>query len=346
MLASGLLWYDDDASRPLAFKLAEAADRYRERVGYEPTACQLNPTQAQAAQQPAAPAAIRRGAKRGVPLPPITLRLIPAAHLRPNYFFVGVEEGDQLRRVSGWHDDLEDLIDHTSARRQSTRPPAAVARPTPPSKPAAMRVARPTETATPAKTTKKVARSGPELERTPMPPASMPPSHHRSAKAEKTPAEAARAATPITAPTAKARKLRIAAESGTARPTAAPARDKETKETPVAATRPAKSVKMPHAAHPAKTAEVARPANPAPAPDRPKRPPKAIHTQPAETVKPATTVKPARAAKPAQAPATPPPVLPVARRKRPAPPAASQATLWAEPAAEAPAAPARRRKTA
>ncbi|HST88661.1 MAG TPA: hypothetical protein VLJ14_09800 [Ktedonobacterales bacterium] len=334
MLASGLLWYDDDASRPLAFKLAEAADRYRERVGYEPTACQLNPTQAQAAQQPPAPAAIRRGAKRGVPLPPITLRLIPAAHLRPNYFFVGVEEGDQLRRVSGWHDDLEDLIDHTSVRRQSTRPPAAVARPTPPSKPAALRVARPTETATPAKTTKKVARSGPELERTPMPPASMPPSHRRSAKAEKTLAEAARAATPITAPTAKARKLRRAAESGTERPAAAPARDKETKETPVAATRPAKSVKMPPAAHPAS------------APDRPKRPPKVTHTQPAKTVKPATTVKPARAAKPAQAPATPPPVLPVARRKRPAPPAASQATLWSEPAAEAPAAPARRRKTA
>src|SRR5689334_19719403 len=141
MLASGLLWYDDDASRPLAFKLAEAADRYRERVGYEPTACQLNPTQAQAAQQPPAPGAVRRGAKRGVPLPPITLRLIPAAHLRPNYFFVGVEEGDQLRRVAGWHDDLEDLVERTPARRQSARPPAASASPTPP-KPAAARTTR------------------------------------------------------------------------------------------------------------------------------------------------------------------------------------------------------------
>src|SRR5689334_7901117 len=151
MLASGLLWYDDDAGRPLAFKLAEAAERYRERIGYEPTACQLNPAQAQAAQQPPASAAIRRGAKRGVPLPPITLRLIPAAHLRPNYFFVGVEEGDQVRRVPGWHDDLEDLVERTPARQQSTRPLAVSAR-SAQSKIAAARTARPAKTAKTAKT--------------------------------------------------------------------------------------------------------------------------------------------------------------------------------------------------
>lgn len=101
MIAAGLLWYDDDVRRPLALKLAEAADRYRERVGFEPTTCFLNP-----AQIPAPPPATGRGSRKKVVGPPITLRLVSDEHLRPNYFFVGIGEDERPKRVRGWRDDL------------------------------------------------------------------------------------------------------------------------------------------------------------------------------------------------------------------------------------------------
>ncbi|MGZ3676227.1 MAG: hypothetical protein ACXVCO_18135, partial [Ktedonobacterales bacterium] len=130
MIASGLLWYDDDAHRPLALKLAEAAQRYRERVGYEPTTCQLNPSQAPVATPSdtatdATPKRVsaRRGSRKAAAnLPPITLALIPDAGLRPNYFFVGVAEGEPLKRASIFRDDdTDDLQPKIPATRQRSK---------------------------------------------------------------------------------------------------------------------------------------------------------------------------------------------------------------------------------
>ncbi|HKS69777.1 MAG TPA: hypothetical protein VJQ45_05130, partial [Ktedonobacterales bacterium] len=75
MIATGLLWYDDDTRRPIALKIAEAADRYRERVGYEPTTCEVSPAQsadALAATQPPAPRA-----RKAAALPRVTLHVEP-----------------------------------------------------------------------------------------------------------------------------------------------------------------------------------------------------------------------------------------------------------------------------
>jgi hypothetical protein len=95
MMASGLLWYDDDKHRSLASKVAEAAQRYRERVGYEPTTCQLNPTliPASTSTRP------QRGRKLGAEAPAISLRLEPNEHLSPNYFYVGVLAGERPKRA-------------------------------------------------------------------------------------------------------------------------------------------------------------------------------------------------------------------------------------------------------
>src|SRR5262249_48928089 len=90
--------------RPVAVKIAEAAQRYRERVGFEPTTCQLNPAQA---NLPVAPQhARKRKSTLTVPVP--ALRLVPNASLRPNYFFVGIEEGERAKRVPGWRPDDEE----------------------------------------------------------------------------------------------------------------------------------------------------------------------------------------------------------------------------------------------
>jgi hypothetical protein len=103
MMVSGLLWYDDDTHRSLAIKVAEAAQRYRERVGYEPTTCQLNPSLI-----PASTVAGPRRARRKEE-PAISLRLEPNEHLRPHYFYVGVLAGERLKRA----------IDPRSPRRKS-----------------------------------------------------------------------------------------------------------------------------------------------------------------------------------------------------------------------------------
>src|SRR5215470_10735644 len=106
MMVSGILWYDDDAHRTLDEKIAEAAQRYRERLGFEPTSCELNAVQAAA---PVQAKAARRSAKRAEPpTPPHNLCLIPTEHLRPNYFLVGLAEGEQPRRVPGWRDPDDD----------------------------------------------------------------------------------------------------------------------------------------------------------------------------------------------------------------------------------------------
>jgi len=95
MMVSGLLWYDDDTHRPLAQKVAEAAERYRERVGYEPTTCQLNP----ALMPVVAKTKPKRSAPKSPSAFPIPLRLEPNEHLRPNYFYVGVLAGERLKRA-------------------------------------------------------------------------------------------------------------------------------------------------------------------------------------------------------------------------------------------------------
>src|SRR5260370_31285439 len=127
MMISGILWYDDDTHRPLAEKIAEAAQRYRERIGYEPTTCELNAAQA-AAPRPAK-AGARRAARTNANVltaQPPALRLVPTEHLRPNYFFVGVSEGERLKRPIGWRDTFNDG-NHAPA----TAPTAPIARTTP-----------------------------------------------------------------------------------------------------------------------------------------------------------------------------------------------------------------------
>jgi hypothetical protein len=92
MVMAGLLWYDDDARRPLAAKIIEAVGRYRERVGFEPTVCQLPPQQLTALY--AATASRPKRARTPVIELPRRLRLEPDEHLHPNTFLLGMGEED------------------------------------------------------------------------------------------------------------------------------------------------------------------------------------------------------------------------------------------------------------
>jgi hypothetical protein len=95
----GLLWFDDDVRRSIQEKIAEAAQRFRERMGYEPTVCQLNPAQASALESGADRAVARpKRAQAAKPaLPPIALRLVPSDLIQPHCYLIGVGEGEEPR---------------------------------------------------------------------------------------------------------------------------------------------------------------------------------------------------------------------------------------------------------
>ncbi len=104
MVMAGLLWYDDDNRRPVAAKVIEAVERYRERVGFEPTVCQLAPAQLTALA--AATASRSKRAHTPAIELPRALRLEPDEHLHPNYFMLGVGEGDIAIRVTMQDDEI------------------------------------------------------------------------------------------------------------------------------------------------------------------------------------------------------------------------------------------------
>ena len=141
MIAEGLLWFDDDPRRPLQEKIANAIERYSERTGWLPTVCETNPAQAEsflathalnasaataaptrrrasAATPATATAPSRRQTKAATPvvaLPP-KLRVTPNATLRPNYFLVGAEPGERLRKAPSQS--------ASSSQRKARRAPA------------------------------------------------------------------------------------------------------------------------------------------------------------------------------------------------------------------------------
>ena len=112
MVMAGLLWYDDDARRPLAAKIIEATERYRDRIGFAPTVCQLPPQQLKALTE--APTSHRKRARTPVIELPRKLRLEPDERLHPNTFLLGM--GDEDIAIPN------PLLAEDDQTRQRTRP--------------------------------------------------------------------------------------------------------------------------------------------------------------------------------------------------------------------------------
>jgi len=75
-MQEGLLWFDPDAKRDLADKIALAAARYRTKFGQQPDTCYVNTDQLDG---------LEGQTVEGV-------RVLPAKNVSENYFRVGVEE--------------------------------------------------------------------------------------------------------------------------------------------------------------------------------------------------------------------------------------------------------------
>lgn len=120
----GLLWFDDDNRRPIQQKIAEAAQRYRERVGFEPTICQLNPAQATALEASVSQATTRTKRAPALPAPtlPATLRLVSSTLIQPHCYLIGIAEGDQPRAaVLPYRDDDGGKTTGAARKSGSTR---------------------------------------------------------------------------------------------------------------------------------------------------------------------------------------------------------------------------------
>jgi hypothetical protein len=95
---TGLLWFDDDPKKPMARKIGEAAERYWQRFAVAPTACHVSRSPedgakgtqvAQVAQQRLA---LCLPSSDGEAPRLLSLALVPSGAIRPNHFWVGVDD--------------------------------------------------------------------------------------------------------------------------------------------------------------------------------------------------------------------------------------------------------------
>ena len=77
----GLLWFDDDPRKTLEAKIQQAAARYHEKFGNAANTCYVNPAVATAHSIPG-------DNDSG-------LRELPARSVRPNYFWLGVDDNER-----------------------------------------------------------------------------------------------------------------------------------------------------------------------------------------------------------------------------------------------------------
>lgn len=94
----GLLWFDDDPKKPMARKIGETVERYWQRFAVIPTACHICRPPGEAPEATPAPPATKQRldfclpASAGEAPRPLSLALIPSGAIRPNYFWVGVDD--------------------------------------------------------------------------------------------------------------------------------------------------------------------------------------------------------------------------------------------------------------
>lgn len=76
----GMLWFDDDAKRPLNDKVARAVEHYKTKYGATPTVCFVNPSML----------------SKDAPELAAGVQLRPARTVLFNHFWVGVGEASAL----------------------------------------------------------------------------------------------------------------------------------------------------------------------------------------------------------------------------------------------------------
>ena len=204
MLTIALLWYDDDARRPLPLKILDATARYRERLGASPTVCHLNPAQAEQALHVSP-------RKKPEPLP---VRLEADETMRPNYFLVGLDDEDAPAQPLPIPDVFGAEIEETPHPRRAKAVATSASRTRAPRRERA--TPQPVAARAEAKSRSKVRVAPP----TPAPPAVEPATRRRRTKQPAASSPPAGPSAPVPAPPAPRPRAKRRSASGTAAPIA------------------------------------------------------------------------------------------------------------------------------
>ena len=84
MVQDGLLWFDDNPTRPVGDKIERAVQRYQQKYGHNPDVCYVHPGQVP---------------ERELSVGPV--KVLPAQTVLPHHFWLGVTLADKKGKPNG-----------------------------------------------------------------------------------------------------------------------------------------------------------------------------------------------------------------------------------------------------
>ena len=97
-MISGLLWFDDDPRKPVDRKIGEAAQRYLQRFGVQPTLCLVHQPAPLATAQADGQAPGSLISAPGMPHP---VAVVADRRLRPHHYWLGLDEPPSAAPAAG-----------------------------------------------------------------------------------------------------------------------------------------------------------------------------------------------------------------------------------------------------
>ena len=85
MIQEGLLWFDDNPTRPVTDKIERAVQRYQQKYGHNPDVCYVHESE------------IRAQLKEGDLRVAEDVKVLPAKSVLPHHFWLGVAEATDKR---------------------------------------------------------------------------------------------------------------------------------------------------------------------------------------------------------------------------------------------------------
>jgi len=83
MIQEGLLWFDDNPTRPVRDKIERAVQRYQQKYGHNPDVCYVHPAQL----------------KEGDLSLAEDVKVLPAKSVLPHHFWLGIQSSHDASRT-------------------------------------------------------------------------------------------------------------------------------------------------------------------------------------------------------------------------------------------------------
>ncbi|MBS1250549.1 MAG: hypothetical protein MAG431_02143 [Chloroflexi bacterium] len=94
---TGMLWFDNDKTKPIPTKIERAVEYYREKYEREPDTCYLNPQMFPGAANPSQKSEGQGEKKLSVG----AIEVHPSSLILPNHFWIGINNGNGQSSPAG-----------------------------------------------------------------------------------------------------------------------------------------------------------------------------------------------------------------------------------------------------